>query len=80
MPKNSPIFVSDILKQYNPKPKSVTGQIYADMIDQKIAPAVNEMYPRGNAVWQDDGATIHRSQVALDGIQRNFHDRIPHEL
>ena len=23
---------------------------------------------------------IHRSQVALDGIQRNFNHRIPHEL
>jgi len=80
VPKNGPIFVSDLLNQYNPKPKSVTGQIYADMIDQKIAPAVNELYPWSNAVWQDDGATIHRSQVALDGIQRNFNHRIPHEL
>ena len=26
------------------------------------------------------GATIHKVQVALDAIQRNFNHRIPHEL
>ena len=61
VPKNGPIFVSDLLKSYDPKPKSVTGQIYADMINMKIAPAVHQLYPRGNAVWQDDGAKIPKS-------------------
>ena len=62
---NGPIFVSNPLKSFNPKPKSVTGQIYADMINRKMAPAVQQIYPRNNAVWQDDGAKIHRSRLKL---------------
>ena len=80
VPQNGPIFVSDLLKSYDPKPKSVTGQIYADMIDRKMAPAVQQIYPRNNAVWQDDGAKIHRSKVALEAIDRNFRYRIPYDL
>ena len=68
VPQNGPIFVSELLKSYDPKPKSVTGQIYADMIDRKMATAVQQIYPRNNAVWQDDGAKIHRSKVALEAI------------
>ena len=56
MTENGPIFISDLLKSYDPKPKSVTSQIYADMIDGKISPAVHQHYRRRNAVWQDDGA------------------------
>ena len=50
------------------------------MIDRKMAPAVQQIYPRNNAVWQDDGAKIHRSKVALEAIDRNFRYRIPYDL
>ena len=80
VPKNGPVFVSDLLKSYDPKPKSVTGQIYADMIDIKIAPAVKQLYPRGNAVWHNDGAKIHRSEIALSAIDPNFKENISYDL
>ena len=77
VPKNGPVFVSDLLKSYDPMPKSATGQIYADMIDIKIAPAVKQLYPRGTAVWQNDGAKIHRSEIALSAIDPNFKEKNP---
>ena len=36
------------------------------------------MYPRGDALWQDDPARIHRSQVALGAVSLNFKYRVPH--
>ena len=38
---------------------SLTGQIYANIDNQKIAPAVQQMKPWGNAVKQDDSAKFH---------------------
>ena len=52
MPKKGPVFLSDLLKQFNLTPKSATGQIYVDMIDEKIEPAVSELYKWVVAVWQ----------------------------
>ena len=79
VPKNAPIFVSDLKKSYQPCPKTVNSQMYADMIKNKIAPAVKRLYPRNNAVWQDDGATIHRTQLALQTVEQNFSARVPIE-
>ena len=62
------------------------------MNDRKVAPAVQKLYPRNSAVWQDDGASIHRSRrtctrqnvtepkIALDSIDRNFKDRILYDF
>ena len=50
------------------------------MIDRKVAPAVQKLYPWNNDAWQDDGASIHRSKIALDSIDRNFKERIPYDL
>ena len=49
------------------------------MIENKIAPAVRRLYPRNNAVWQDDGATIHRTKLALQTVEQNFTSRVPIE-
>ena len=49
------------------------------MIRKKIAPAVKSLYPRKNAVWQDDGASIHRTQHVLETVAQNFCSRIPVE-
>ena len=50
----------------------VTGEIYVNLLENKIAPAVREVYPRGDALWQDDPARINRSQVALGEVSLNF--------
>lgn len=80
VPARAPVYVSDLLKHYDPKPNTVTAQVYADMLDRIIGPAVKDLYPRGNAIWQDDPATIHRAKIALEAVARNFKERIPHDL
>ena len=39
---------------------------------------MREVYPIGDALWQDDPARIHRSQVALSAVSLNFSQRVPH--
>ena len=80
IPPNAPIYVSDLLQGYDPKPKSVTGQVYADMLDEKIGPAVAELYKRGQAIWQDDPATVHRAGISISAVERNFRFRVPHDI
>ena len=59
-------------------PRSVTGAVYADMLQTILGPEVKKLLPRG-ALWQDDPATIHRSRVALKAVNETFPRRVPHE-
>ena len=43
-----------------------------NLLEDEIAPADKEVYPIGDALWQDDPARIHRSQVALGAVSLNF--------
>lgn len=54
------------------------GNFYAWMIRNKAVPAVNTVFPDGNAVWQDDPASIHRTKDALEACKA-FAERIPHD-
>ena len=54
------------------------GNFYAWMIRNKAVPAVNTVFPDGDAVWQDDPASIHRTKDALEAC-RAFAERIPHD-
>lgn len=56
--------------------KCITAQIYAYVLDEKIGPAVLKCFPRGNAIWQDDPATIHRAKISLEAAARNFRHRV----
>ena len=63
----------------DPKPKTVTGELYADLIREGAGPAVLSLYPQGDGVWQDDTAKIHRCAAALEAVDETFNSRIPHD-
>ena len=42
IPQVCPISISDHLKNYDPKPRKVTGEIYNDLLEEKVGPAVRE--------------------------------------
>ena len=50
--------------------------MYADLVRDIAAPAVQELYPEGNAIWQDDPASIHRCEAALTAVSESFNKRI----
>ena len=50
--------------------------MYADLVKKKAKPAVKKLYPDGDAIWQDDGATINRGKVALDAVKCSLKTRI----
>ena len=75
VPAEKPVFVSDLQKKFEPTPKSVNGDIYAYLVENIAAPAVRELYPDVSAIWQDDPASIHRCQVALEAVSRNLTTR-----
>lgn len=78
VPSHKPVFMSDFFKNYDPVPKSVNGNMYADLVRDYAVPAVNQLYPEGSACWQDDPATIHRCQVALTAVSESFNKRLDH--
>ena len=80
LPPDAPVFVDQLLTQWEPRPKTVSGQIYADLIRTVVAPAARELYPRGDGIWQDDGAKIHRTAEVLQAVQQNFKHRVPVDL
>lgn len=79
VPTDAPIFVDQLLKEWTPPQKSVNGEIYADMMRTTIGPAAKTLFPRGDVVWQDDPATIHRCPAALSAVEESFKFRVPHD-
>ena len=65
IPKKSRIFVSDLCMEYEGNPNNINSNMYCGMIKEKVGPAVLEVYPEGNAIFQDDAASIHRTEAAL---------------
>ena len=41
--------MSDFYKDYDPVPRTISGDMYADLIWDYAAPAVNQVYPEGLA-------------------------------
>ena len=80
LPPGAPIFVDQMLEEWDPRPKTVTGEIYADLIRTVVAREAKKLYPRGNAIWQDDGARIHRTAEVLEAVDEVFKYRVPVEV
>ena len=76
IPRSSPIFVSELCAQYDPKPKTVNSQMYTDMIKEQVGPTILEVYPDRQAIFQDDGATIQRARISIDAVHEIFNHRV----
>jgi hypothetical protein len=76
IPASAPVFVSDLCNKYSPKPTTVNGSMYADLVKEEAKAAVDHLYPEKDSIWQDDGASIHRCEEALEAVQESFHERV----
>ena len=52
--------------------KNINNIIYADMIESEVLPAVEELFPDLDCLFQDDEAVIHRTQHVLETVSRCF--------
>jgi hypothetical protein len=43
---------------------SVTGQTHAKVINDYVVPTLDEFFPQGNGIFQEDNASPHRSKIA----------------
>ena len=80
VPQDAPLFVDEIVGQFEKdgKPvKNINNIIYADMIESEVLPAVEELFPDLDCLFQDDEAVIHRTQHVLETVSRCFPHRIP---
>ena len=83
VPSSSPLFVDEVLAPWyrDGKPvKNVTRSIYSDMLETLVHPAVMELYPRGDCLWQDNEAKIHRTEEVLSKVDELFKKRIPPKM
>ena len=51
-----------------------------DMVRELVGPAVLEVYPGNNVIWQDDSARIHRCKAAITACSEVFKKCVPHEI
>ena len=65
---------------FSPKRSSITGEYYANVLDQ-LRTAIREKR-RGNiyngVFLQQGNARVHTCKVAMDAIERNRYELIPH--
>ena len=54
--------------------------MYADLVREKAAPAILNLYPGRDGIYQDDGARIHRCPEALAAVEESFSQRINQDL
>ena len=54
--------------------------MYADLVREKAAPAILNLYPGGDGIYQDDGSRIHRCPEALAAVEECFSQRINQDL
>ena len=48
-----------------PHTTSINGIMYADLVREKAAPAILNLYPGEDGIYQDDGTRIHRCPARL---------------
>ena len=69
-----------IMLDFVPKRSTITGVYYADLPDQ-LRTAIREKR-RGKlskgVLLQQDNARVHTCQVAMDAVERNGYELIPH--
>ena len=63
-----------------PHPTSIYGIMYANLVREKAAPAILNLYPGGDGIYQDDGARIHRCPEALAAVEESFSQRNNQDL
>ena len=63
-----------------PHPTSIYGIMYANLVREKAAPAILNLYPGGDGIYQDDGARIHHCPEALAAVEECFSQRINQDL
>jgi len=84
VPKERPIFVTEFLQ--NSSATTMTSSEYVRLLHDFAEPAVRRLYPKqtgrsgrrdfARVVWQDDGASIHRTGEAKEAVRKLFRNRI----
>ena len=76
VPPQAPLFVDEMCKKYDSTSKTVKANTYAQMIKNEVRNGVDRVFPNGDAIFQDDGASIHRLQVSLEAVSSTFSSRV----
>ncbi|CAF3430710.1 unnamed protein product [Rotaria sp. Silwood1] len=58
------------------KKGTMTSQKYIDLLQEKIMPSIEQLYPNDDYIYQDDCDSIHRSKIVLDFIKHHIPNRI----
>ena len=64
-----------IMLDFLPKRSTITGMYYANLLDQ-LRTAIREK--RRGVLLQQDNARVHTCKVAMDAVERNRYELIPH--
>ncbi|CAF4919845.1 unnamed protein product [Rotaria sp. Silwood1] len=79
IPKDGPIFIDEFLDEYQwdrNKKRTLNGQRYIDLLQERIIPSIEQIYPNNDYIYQDDCDSIHHSKDVLEFIEKNISDRI----
>ncbi|CAF4081359.1 unnamed protein product [Rotaria sp. Silwood2] len=79
IPKDGSIFIDEFLDEYSwnrNKKRTLNSQRYIDLLQERIIPSIEQIYPNNDYIYQDDCDSIHRSKDVLEFIEKNIPDRI----
>ena len=66
-----------IMLDFLPKRSTITGVYYANLLDQ-LRTAIREKRRFAGVLLQQDNARVHTCKVAMDDVERNGYELIPH--
>ena len=56
----------------NPAKTKINARFYTDHLENELIPAINEMYPHGDAIFVQDGASSHTSNLCQNYLAKKF--------
>ena len=65
-----------IMLDFLPKRSTITGVYYANLLDQ-LRTAIRDKLSKG-VLLQQDNTRVHTCKVAMDAVERNGYELIPH--
>jgi hypothetical protein len=75
----TPLFIDEFLDQYEwgkGESKTMNGDRYIDLLNDVAIPAMNQLFPNNDYIFQDDTSRIHRTPAVRQFVEENIPERI----
>lgn len=75
----TPLFLDEFLDQYQWKKtekKTMNGNRYINLLKNITIPAMEELFPNEEYIFQDDTSRMHRTSSGIQFVEENIPERV----